>query len=108
MKVFLSRTGGIEEISKKLPLFDGGYCGMTKVDEQGLASYLALLDRLAAPQADGPVVENILGELAREKQYPLICDISGLRWLEVDDEVDYQNAERILRMVPRFLEQRKR
>jgi len=41
-------------------------------------------------------------ELIRQKQFPDILDISGIRWLEIDTSEELSEANRIVRMSPDF------
>lgn len=57
-----------------------------------------------ANENEDAVVENILQWLLNKGEQVEIFNVSGLRWLEVDNQWDLQNAERILRWVDNFLD----
>lgn len=50
------------------------------------------------------VVEEVLQEIVDMGEEVGILDMSGIRWLEIDNQSDLLNAERILEWVPGFLD----
>ncbi|HPS57391.1 MAG TPA: NTP transferase domain-containing protein [Spirochaetota bacterium] len=99
MKVKLvAGTQGIEKISKQLDLFDCGYIGMTYVDKSMESIYRGAVDETIRQFGEKAVVENILQVLAgKGENAPLICDLSGFGWYEVDTPEDLMIAEKGLR-----------
>ncbi len=96
MKVRLSGDGKhIEMISKELREFNCGYIGMTYVDVSKEAVYREAAAETVKNIGEKAVVENILQLLAEDKRRaPVICDLSGFGWFEVDDENDLRKAEK--------------
>jgi choline kinase len=94
----------VTAISKGLEEYDGGYCGLTVVNGEGVPRYLAALDAVLGHGREQAVVEDVLAHLIHQGTPPSVLDISGIRWLEVDTPEDLGNAERILRMKPHFLD----
>jgi len=102
MKVSLTQDLKIARISKGLHDFDAGYVGMTFVPAPAVTTYKATAEAVAQENEDA-VVEHILQRLVVDGHHPGIVDISGTRWLEIDNQNDLQNAERILKWQPDFL-----
>ncbi len=94
----------ISAVSKKLNTFDGGYCGITIVKGKGINPYLSALDTVLERNDKQSVVEDVISELILNNSFPQILDISGIRWLEIDTSEDLENARRILRVKPNFLD----
>ena len=95
MKVKLSDDGRITKISKNLQEYDCGYIGMSYIDISMEIQYRKALEKAIARYGDKAVVENILGILAeKDEMAPMICDLSGSVWYEVDTESDLINVER--------------
>lgn len=103
MKVLLSEDQKIKRISKGLHEFDAGYTGLTYVPSQKLPAYKEAASDLQNEDEDA-VVENVLQKLIEQDQQLSIFDMSGVRWLEIDNQCDLKNAERILRWVEGFLD----
>jgi len=102
MKVLLDQKGRIRTIAKALSDFDAGYIGMTYVPKASLSLYKSAVERVL--QTDGRSnIESVLQILADDGTPPTSLDASGIRWLEVDNQNDLLNAERILRHLPKFL-----
>ncbi len=96
MKVKLSADGKhVEMISKELSRYNCGYIGMTYVDVSKEAVYREAAAETVRTVGEKAVVENVLQFLAGEKRRaPVICDLSGFGWFEVDDENDLRKAEK--------------
>ena len=98
MKVARTATGAIARISKTLETFDCGYVGMTLVPRQAQKTYFATLDAARAEEGDTIHVERILARLAESPTPPLLRDISGHGWLEIDTPDERARAEEQLRV----------
>lgn len=94
----------VTSISKDLSEYDGGYCGITIVKGSGVEPYISAMDMVMEENNDQAVVEDIISKLILKGSKPDILDISSIGWLEIDTPEDLQNAERILRMKPNFLD----
>ena len=94
----------VSSISKELEDYDGGYCGITIVRGKARNDYMTAFKNVLNHGREQAVVEDIISELIRLGNPPRILDISGIRWLEIDNQEDLANAERILRMKPHFLD----
>lgn len=101
MKVLLDNKSHIAKISKTISDFQAGYIGLTYVPQPSLRKYRSAADRTASDQTSN--VERVLQQLCDEGAPPAIINVSGTRWLEVDNQNDLANAERILTHVPDFL-----
>ena len=104
VKGLLNKDACVSAISKELDEYDGGYCGITVVRGKSRGLYMAAYENVLRHGRDQAVVEDILAELIHLKQPPIVLDISGIRWIEIDTQEDLANAERILRMKPHFLD----
>ncbi len=100
MKVARSPGGTIARIAKTLESFDCGYVGMTLVPYQAQKIYFAALDAARAEEGDTIHVERILARLAEGPTPPLVRDISGHGWLEIDTPDERTRAEEQLRDGP--------
>jgi choline kinase len=103
MKVLLDKEQKIEKISKNLHDFHAGYIGMTYIPQKNLHAYKSAV-KMIAGQDNQAVVENVLQWFVENHQPPGIFDASGIRWLEIDNQNDLRNAERILSHVRNFLD----
>ncbi|MCZ6595491.1 MAG: NTP transferase domain-containing protein [Bacteroidetes bacterium] len=103
MKVKLDDAKKIQMISKGLHEFDAGYIGITYVPKEKLAIYKQTAFELKAENEDA-VVENVLQKLVEQREDLGIVNMVGVRWLEVDNQSDLKNAERILRWVDNYLD----
>lgn len=103
MKVALASDKKILKISKNLHAFDAGYIGMTYVPRDKLGRYKEAAHKIAQENHDA-VVEDILQLLVENSEAPAIFNVSGIRWLEVDNQWDLNNAERILSWVDNYLD----
>ena len=99
MKVKLAAVSGrVESISKQLDSFDCGYIGMTYVDKAMESVYRSAINETLDRFGEKAVVENILQVLAgKPEAAPVICDLSGFGWYEVDTPEDLMIAEKGLR-----------
>ena len=85
----------VAHISKQLSDFDCGYIGMTYVDKSMEIAYRDAAYKAIERYGEKAVVENIVQILAENpKVAPVICDLSGFGWYEVDDENDLIKAEK--------------
>ena len=101
----LSQEVKLGAISKTLATYDGGYCGAFAVrGDNALNIYhKAFQDVIEKGDAQASV-EDVFRKLVEVGHPPLILDMSGNRWLEIDTPDDLSNADRILRMTPHYLE----
>lgn len=95
MKVQLDAQRRVAAMAKPLPTWDCGYVGMTFVPTSRRDDYFAAADRVLQEKGDASHVESILVELART-QPPVIADISGHGWLEIDEPHERSHAEQVL------------
>lgn len=103
MKVELDVDRRIRRISKGLHVCDAGYIGMTYVPREKLDIY-ARAAAVVRERNEEAVVEEVLQEIVDMGEEVGILDMSGIRWLEIDNQSDLLNAERILEWVPGFLD----
>lgn len=96
MKVKLNGRNEIKFISKKLANFDCGYIGTTICRKDGIRYYHKAFENVLEKRGDEACVEEILQELSDLKQSPLICNMDGFRWFEIDDSADLVLAEKYL------------
>lgn len=96
MKVKLADDGKrVAAISKQLADFDCGYIGMTYVDASMESLYRDTINEVIKRYGEKAVVENILQVLSeKDRGVPVICDLSGFGWYEVDTEEDLMRAEK--------------
>jgi choline kinase len=95
MKVGLDGQRRVAAMAKTLPTWDCGYVGMTYVPGSRRDDYFAAADRVLAEKGDASHVESILVELAKT-QPPVIADISGHGWLEIDEPHERAHADAVL------------
>jgi choline kinase len=94
MKVKLRKGSSIELIRKDISEFDCGYIGMTYVDKKVNGIYREAVKKAVEKFGEKAVAENVLQILANDANTaPLICDLSGIGWYEVDTEEDLKKAE---------------
>ena len=103
MKIRGVAAGKIERISKTIDEFDGGYIGMSVVPESASEQYRSAAATVATSNPEASA-EAVLQQLVADGSPPLVVDTSGHRWLEIDDQRDLLNADRILRNKPGFLD----
>ncbi len=103
MKVLLKDGREVKKISKGLHDFDAGYVGITYVPKQRLKLYKDIAGQLQN-ENENAVVEVVLQRLVDRNEQLGTVDVSGIRWLEVDNLWDLKNAERILKWVPGYLD----
>ncbi len=85
----------VNAISKQLTDFDCGYIGMTYVDASMNSLYRETIKEVLERFGEKAVVENILQVLSEKNpDVPVICDLSGFGWYEVDTEEDLMRAEK--------------
>lgn len=95
MKVKVSKSGSLQDISKKLDDFELGYVGITYCPEKYLCFYKKCVEKVIAAKKDEGVSEDVLKYIALEEENEIkIGDISGSEWYEVDDFSDYKKAIR--------------
>lgn len=102
MKILLTEDKRVKKVSKGLHEFDAGYIGLTYVPRHKLAIYKQAVQQVAT-ENEHAVVENILQWLINHDEAPEIFDVSGVRWLEIDNQWDLENAQRILTWMADFL-----
>jgi choline kinase len=103
MKVKLDASRRVAGISKQLADFDCGYIGMTLVRDAAAAAYRHAFAATREKRGDAAVAENVLQELADRGSPASIADLSGLKWLEVDNLDDLAAAEEVLMTDPGLL-----
>lgn len=97
MKVRLDDSGRVAEMSKTLPRWDVGYVGMTWVPAARVAAHSDAAHHLLETAGESTHVEAVLVEMARRGEPPVIADISGHGWLEIDEPDERMRAEEVLR-----------
>ncbi|HEY5944566.1 MAG TPA: NTP transferase domain-containing protein [Kofleriaceae bacterium] len=95
MKVQLDVQRRVAAMAKPLPTWDCGYVGMTFVPAGRRDDYFAAAARVLRDKGDASHVETVLVELVRT-QPPVIADISGHGWLEIDEPHERSHAEQVL------------
>ncbi|OGQ23357.1 MAG: hypothetical protein A3I05_05315 [Deltaproteobacteria bacterium RIFCSPLOWO2_02_FULL_44_10] len=103
MKVKKDKEGFLSHIHKQLQTYDGGYIGMTLCDAPSIPHYQHAAEKLLTQKGAQAPVEWILGLLAQQGEKISLCDVSGMSWLEIDDEQDLARAEKILQTEKDFL-----
>lgn len=103
MKVKLDDAKKLQSISKGLHEFDAGYIGMTYVPKEKLTVYKRIAFQLKSENEEA-VVEHVLQRLVDQGEDLGVAEIFGVRWLEVDNQWDLKNAERILNRVVGYLD----
>ncbi len=96
MKVGLDANRRVAAMAKTLPSWDCGYVGMTFVPAARRDVYLAAAHRTRAELGEATHVELILVHLANQGQPPIIADISGHGWLEIDEPHERAAADEVL------------
>lgn len=96
MKVGLDKDKRVAAMAKTLPTWDCGYVGMTFVPAARRADYLAAAHRTREELGEATHVESILVHLAKQGQPPIIADISGHGWLEIDEPHERAAADVVL------------
>lgn len=96
MKVALDDARRVRTMSKLLDTWDAGYVGMTYVPGPRAADHTRAADQALAAQGDAIHVESVLVRLAETGAPPVIADISGHGWLEVDEPAERDRAEATL------------
>lgn len=86
----------VAAMSKQLEAWDAGYVGMTFVPAGRVADHRRAGDRALERLGDSIHVESVLVELAEAGSPPVIADISGHGWLEVDEPHERDHAEATL------------
>jgi len=104
MKVKLNGDKQIIQIDKKLLEYDGGYIGMTSCHQKMVSEYKRMVNTALEKGGRKVNVEFVLQLLADEGIYPNIVDLSGSTWLEIDDENDLRNGEKVLEAKPDLLD----
>lgn len=100
MKVKLDGSRGIERISKQLESWDCGYVGMTYIPSARLTRYRAAVAAVRAELGDPANVEAVLQHLADRGEPPVIGDISGIGWHELDTPEDVERSLPALQLLP--------
>jgi choline kinase len=97
MKVGLAADGRVARMAKTLPTWDCGYVGMTYVPAARRDAYFAAAEHVLATKGDASHVESILVELTPA---PVIADISGHGWLEIDEPHERAHADAVRARAP--------
>jgi len=100
MKIKLSGARCVEGMDKKLPAWDCGYIGMTFCRHDCLAEYREAAARAREIHGDGANAERIVLTLAGGPRPPMVVDLSGFGWIEVDTPEDLEAARRSIRENP--------
>jgi len=94
MKIRIDGKGRIKAIGKRLPVFDGGYIGMTQVRREVGILYVRAIDATLSRKGTGAVVEDVLDTLIQWGELPTLSDLSGFGWWEIDTPEELRKAER--------------
>lgn len=97
MKVKLKPDGSVHQMDKKLTQFEAGYVGVTQVPASNLAAYWKTADDLLGLKGDAIHVELVLNAWADQGGRVEVKDISGSVWIEVDNESDWELAQKKIR-----------
>ncbi|MCC6747499.1 MAG: NTP transferase domain-containing protein [Deltaproteobacteria bacterium] len=100
MKVELDAQRRVRRMSKQLAGWQAGYVGMTFVPAARRAAYDAAVERVRQGVGPAAHVEQVLVALAELGAPPVIADISGHGWHEVDEPHERDRAEAALRARP--------
>lgn len=103
MKIKLDPSGKIQAIRKTLTDFNGGYIGMTMVEKDSIETYRHGVEEALRREGDATSVEMALGAIALNGNPINVCDASGIRWYEVDDQSDLAKAEEMIKNDPAFI-----
>jgi 2-aminoethylphosphonate-pyruvate transaminase len=95
MKVRLDDERKVVAIGKQLDSWDAGYVGLTFVPAGAVADYLHTAENVHREKGDAIHVESVLARMAGVDP-AATTDVSGLGWVEVDDEADFARAEEFL------------
>ncbi|MBL9013571.1 MAG: NTP transferase domain-containing protein [Myxococcales bacterium] len=96
MKVGLDDQRRVATMSKQLTTWDCGYVGMTFVPAARRTEYLAAASRVREELGEATHVESILVHFAKQGTPPIIADISGHGWLEIDEPHERAHADEVL------------
>jgi choline kinase len=99
MKVKL-HDGRVRFMDKKLTDWDCGYIGMTRVPETQVELYQAWVDKTLELHGDSTNVERIVATMADHGLGADVCDLSGLGWIEVDNQTDLDAAQCLIQDRP--------
>lgn len=100
MKVELDPEGRVRSMSKQLTSWDAGYVGMTYIPAGRRSAYINATRATLEAAGDEAHVEAILNQLARQGDRPVIVDVSGHGWYEVDEPAERERAEALLTATP--------
>lgn len=93
MKVELETDRRVSKMSKQLASWDAGYVGMTYIPARRRLAYMAATRATRQALGDDAHVEMILNQLAEAGTPPVIADVSGHGWYEVDEPAERDWAE---------------
>ena len=93
MKVELDEQRRVVTMSKQLERWDAGYVGMTFVPAGRREAYEQAVQGTQAELGHPANVESVLVHRAQGGNRPVIADISGHRWYEVDEPWERDQAE---------------
>jgi 2-aminoethylphosphonate-pyruvate transaminase len=97
MKVELDVQRRVRDMAKTLPTWDAGYVGMTFIPGPRARAHAAAGEAALAVGGDAIHVESVLVQLVHDGAPPVIADISGHGWLEVDQPDERDHAAATLR-----------
>jgi choline kinase len=93
MKIRLDGNAHLTAIRKDLRVFDGGYIGLTRCSKQSLVNYCRAVEATLSRCGDRASVEQVLETLILWGSPPVISNLSGFGWWEVDNEPERRAAE---------------
>jgi choline kinase len=96
MKIALDEQRRISAISKQLSKWDAGYVGMTCVPSSRALDYVETIPNLLDRLGESIHVESVLAHFATTTRRPAISDISGFKWMEIDEPHERARAEEVL------------
>lgn len=103
MKVMRRDNGTVEDIDKRLAHWNAGYIGMTFIAKSHIPIYKKAHQDALTKFGDTVALESVLRYLATTNAEVNTTDVSGIHWLEVDNDTDRQLAETILKTEQGFL-----
>ncbi|MDO8461687.1 MAG: NTP transferase domain-containing protein [Deltaproteobacteria bacterium] len=93
MKIRCNKEGRLIAISKKLPVFDGGYIGMTYCSAAARKTYERAVEATFRRHGEKAVVEEVLETLILWGENPSLFDASGHGWYEIDTPSELRQVE---------------
>lgn len=102
MKIQLHSDGTLQAIDKELQDYQGGYIGMTYCTVAAQPHYWEAAERALKNYGSKACVEKIIHQIT-QKQRVEVIDVSGIGWLEVDNQDDLKHAENSLKQNSDYL-----